>query len=274
MNDDLGNRLKNNYEDRTRYFLPRRTHTIIRIDGKAFHTFTRGFERPFDQRLMTAMDLTTVELCKSIQGAKLGYVQSDEISILLTDFTSVQTDAWFDGNIQKIVSVAASIATSAFNKILLNQMITDKAVYGVVPVTVEFLENIKTAQFDARVFTIPDSINVENYFIWRQQDASRNSVQMVARSLYSHKECENKNNAQLQEMIFAKGQNWNDLPAGEKRGRLIAKEHYLVPIARPNSDSENKGTGVWRSRWVATGAPMFTQDRHILQNLIPKIGEE
>src|SRR5579871_2024133 len=104
--DPLGERIKENYENRTRMSVPRRTYTIIRLDGKAFHTYTKGFARPFDQLLMNVMDRTAAKLCESIQGAKLAYVQSDEISILLTDFETEQTDAWYDGNIQKIASIS------------------------------------------------------------------------------------------------------------------------------------------------------------------------
>ena len=111
MKDDLGTRMKTQYEQRTRTWLPRRTYTIIRLDGKAFHTFTRGMERPYDERFMNAMDYTAMHLCLDIQGAVMAYVQSDEISILLTDFDKITTDAWFDGQVQKIVSVSASMAS-------------------------------------------------------------------------------------------------------------------------------------------------------------------
>jgi tRNA(His) 5'-end guanylyltransferase len=234
MKDDLGNRMKKQYENRTRISLPRRTYSIIRIDGKAFHTLTKKMkcERPFDYSFMNAMDETAISLCKEIQGAKFAYVQSDEISILLTDFEKITTDAWFDGNIQKITSVSASIATAKFNNII-------------------FEENSSLlAYFDSRVFTIPDHYEVENYFIWRQQDATRNSVQLVAQSLYSHKELYKKNQNELQDMIHARGQNWNDYPIGAKRGRFI---QY----------SDNG--------WSTIDPPIFTQDREFLRNLIPKI---
>ena len=115
MKDALGSRIKENYEGRTRYFLPRRTYTIIRLDGKAFHTFTRQFKKPYDLDLMEIMNCTAISLCSQIQGAKFAYVQSDEINILLTDFENLSTDAWFDGNIQKITSISSSIATASFN---------------------------------------------------------------------------------------------------------------------------------------------------------------
>lgn len=274
-NDELGSRMKENYENRTRLFLPRRTYTIIRLDGKAFHTFTKGFKRPFDFDLMAIMDATAAELCKSIQGVKFAFTQSDEISLLLTDFESDKTDAWFDGNIQKIVSVSASIATAAFNKALLLQTVK---VTGHNLVTVDFLEQMKVAHFDSRTYTIPDKNEVANYFIWRQQDATRNSIQMGAQALYSHKELNGKNTSILQEMMFQKGINWNDYPSSAKRGRCVIKEMYS---AKAEGDPRETGGGplwVWRSKWsILTGmsdspeTPIFTQEPAFLRNLIPSM---
>jgi tRNA(His) guanylyltransferase len=256
MKDQLGDRMKERYEDRTRYLLPRRTYTIIRLDGKAFHTFTRGFDRPFDTDLTSIMDETARVLCKEIQGAKLAYVQSDEISILVTDFEQPNTCAWFDGNIQKMVSISAAIATATFNREVYFRA-EEPVIFK------KFLEkdgNPKTAYFDSRVFTVPDPIEVENYFIWRQNDATRNSIQMAARSMYSHKECDNKNTSQLQEMVFQKGQNWNDYPDGFKRGRCIVK------VARTRNMN---GLVIARSEWEAVDPPIFTQDRNFLRSRIP-----
>jgi len=233
--DSLGDRMKEFYENRTRNFLPRRTYTIIRVDGKAFHSYTRGLVRPFDEKLVNDMDETACYMCKNIQGAKFAFVQSDEISILLTDFEGLTTDAWFDGNIQKMASISASLATAKFNELRPN----------------------KIALFDSRVFTIPSDIEVENYFIWRQQDTTRNSISSVAQSMFSHRELENKNTDQMQEMCFQKGVNWNDFSAKLKRGRLIVKQDY-------------EKEGATRSKWVSVEPPIFTQEREMLKGLIPK----
>jgi tRNA(His) guanylyltransferase len=232
--DSLGDRMKEFYENRTRNLLPRRTYTIIRVDGKAFHTYTRGLERPFDMQLIADMDATACYMCKNIQGAKLAFVQSDEISIVLTDFDKLGTAAWFDGNIQKMASVSASLATAKFNQ----------------------LRPDKIALFDSRVFTIPSAIEVENYLIWRQQDTTRNSISSVAQYLYSPKELHGKDTDTMQEMCFQKGVNWNDYEAKLKRGRLIVKETY---------DKE----GATRTRWVSIAPPIFTQERELLADLIP-----
>ena len=228
MHDALGDRMKRQYESRARYLLPRRTYTVVRVDGKAFHSFARHCAKPFDDALMAAMDATAVYLCAHAQGSQWAFVQSDEISVLLTDFDKTTTDAWFDGNVQKIASISASIATAGFR---------------------HSYPYAYPALFDARCFTIPDPIEVENYFVWRQQDATRNSIQMVAHSLYSHGELNGKNVNEQQEMIFARGVNWNDYPARYKRGR--------VAVYRDTA-------------WVIEEPPVFTQDRTYLTALVPR----
>lgn len=250
-NDQLGQRMKEQYENRTRYFLPRRTYTIIRLDGKAFHTFTRGMKRPYDEDLMEVMDETSRFLCENIQGSQMAYTQSDEISILLTDFEKTTTDAWFDGNIQKIVSVSASIATARFNNLIHRRHIVDMD---------------KLAFFDSRVFIIPDPIEVENYFIWRQKDAVRNSIAMTAQSLYSHKQLEGKSSSDQQEMIFQKGQNWNNMPEGFKRGRTITYD-----LIKEDWDAEPGK--ILELGWKLS-TPDFLKERETLRDMIPKIINE
>lgn len=205
MFDNLGDRMKRNYEDRAKTYLPRRTNTIIRVDGKAFHTFTKNCKRPFDDILIEAMDITAYHVALELQGCKLAYVQSDEISFLLTDYDSLQTDAWFNGNVQKICSVAASTTSSLFNWF--------------------YRPAGRPAIFDARVFTIPELSEVSNYFLWRSNDATRNSISMVAQSLYSHSELQYKSCNEMQEMIFQKGTNWNDISPRKKHGGLVIREN-------------------------------------------------
>jgi tRNA(His) guanylyltransferase len=221
--------MKRQYEDRTRMMLPRRTYTILRVDGKSFHTYTKGCDKPYDQRLSDAMDAAAGALCREAQGARFCYVQSDEISALLTDFSDIKTEAWFDGNLQKVVSVAASTVTEAFNR--------EHGWHG-------------RAVFDGRAFTIPDPVEVENYFIWRQQDAVRNSIQGLAQAHFSHKQLHGLNVNELQEILFReKGINWNDSPIDQKRGRII----------RYHAD---------RGWLVDREPPTFTQDRDYLRSLI------
>jgi tRNA(His) guanylyltransferase len=249
-NDQLGKRMKEQYESRTRTWLPRRTYTIIRLDGKAFHTYTRGMKRPYDEGLMRVMDRTTKFLCEEIQGCKFAYTQSDEISLLLTDFETITTEAWFDGQVQKIVSVAASMATGKFNQEMLGEIIFSPDVD--VADTIFTMASQPLAFFDARAFTIPDPIEVENYFIWRQKDAVRNSLSMHAQSLYSHKELHGKSQADMHDMIHDAGENWDDLPNGFKRGRSFLKRE---------------------GSWVLE-CPDFLKDRDVFRSWIPKITYE
>jgi tRNA(His) guanylyltransferase len=272
--DALGSRMKENYENRTRIQLPRRTYTIIRIDGKAFHTYTRGLQRPFDEGLIADMDETAIYLCKNIQGAKFGFVQSDEISILVTDFDTLTTDAWFDGNIQKIVSISASMATAKFNQLRMTRIIKNSirvegdGIVHITPYEKEIL-NMKLAEFDARTFTIPSSTEVANYMIWRQVDTVRNSISSVAQSLYSAKELHGKNTNDMQEMIFQKGINWNDYDPKYKRGRFIFKQ--VVELETEFIDAEKKQDSYIRHRWVSDECPTFTQNIDFLYGFIPEM---
>ncbi len=241
------------YESVTRGVLPLRTYTLIRVDGRAFHQFTRGLKRPFDPALSHAMDQTGLYLCEEMSGVKFGYVQSDEISLLLTDFDGPQTQAWFGGVIQKMASLASSLATVKFNE------------FNLVP--------DRKATFDARVWQIPSPTEVENYFIWRQQDASRNSVAMATRSLYSHKEVDRKSVKEQQELMWKKGVNWNDYPVGFKRGRALQKVTAIEEVSYIDKRTGEKRTtsGVERSRWVVVDPPVFTAERAYLQDIIPSL---
>jgi tRNA(His) guanylyltransferase len=283
MNDALGDRMKEFYENRTRTYLPRRTYTIIRIDGKAFHTYTRGLKRPFDEGLIQDMNETTKFLCQNVQGVKLGYVQSDEISLVLTDFENLNTSAWFDGNIQKIVSIGASLSTSRFNQIRLARYMEEAGIV-VIP---EDIRNYKMAQFDARTYSIPSRKEVINYLIWRQQDATRNSIQSVAQSLYSHKQLNGKDGDELQELIFQKGQNWNSYPIGQKRSRMILKSYTLVDSTKEKYEKAKDKTGwvirgddatgridgyqITRSVWSVVDPPIFSQAKDFLKEIIPNL---
>lgn len=269
-NDALGDRMKEFYEDRTRIKLPRRTFTIIRIDGKAFHTYTKGLTRPFDDGLIEDMNATTAYLCKNIQGAKFGYVQSDEISLVLTDFDDLGTHAWFDNNLQKMVSVAASMATAEFNRLRMMRLMRNSQIF----LEPEHIKAMRMAEFDARAFQIPFIDEVENYFIWRQQDAVRNSISSVAQSLYSTKELHGKKTSDMQELIFQKGINWNDYDFRLKRGAVIAKVE--VPVIAKTMEYVNDGKTytidsaqvVMRNKWQVVETPTFTQDRFFIRGLL------
>jgi tRNA(His) guanylyltransferase len=195
MTDSLGDRMKNNYENVTRNYLVRRMPVIMRIDGKSFHTLTRSCKKPFDIDFSNAMLTAANNILLEAMGAKLAYVQSDEISVLLTDYDNLESEAWFNNNIQKLCSVSASMAAVLFSNAFK-----------------------KNGYFDCRVFNIPKE-EVNNYFIWRQQDWMRNSLQMLARSYYSQEQLHNKNTVQMHDMLMEKGVNWAKLePARWKNG--------------------------------------------------------
>lgn len=245
------------YEQAARTVLPGRMPAVIRVDGKAFHTYTAGCTRPYDTRLIDVMDLTAIELCKNIQGAQIAYVQSDEISILINNYKTFDTQGWFDNQVQKMVSVAASVAAATFtaNSYKIWEEPRPKFIQDMNPPSSTY--NIKPAFFDARVFILPEK-EVCNYFIWRQQDASRNSIQMLARSLYSSKELFKKNSSDLQEMCHQKGKNWNNEETRYRRGRCITK--FTTSVAMPPSNEL-----VVRSKWdVDNEIPIFSQDREYI----------
>lgn len=255
--DSLGDRMKGHYEARTRVLLPRRTFVMIRVDGVCFHQYTRGCERPYDLGLMEDMDRTALALCRNIAGAQLAYVQSDEISVLLTDFGSTQTEAWFDNSLQKLVSVSASLATVHFNQARRERS----------------PEQTKLACFDSRAFTIPDPVEVENYFVWRGQDATRNSISMTAQAHFAHERLQGKTANELQEMLWQeKGLNWNDTPGGFKRGRCVVKRSVVddVDFEDKRTGETRRAEGVERRVWEVVVPPVFTQDRLWLQSHIPR----
>lgn len=252
-NDSLGDRMKG-YEGVSRYELMRRTPVIIRIDGKAFHTWTRQLKDiddglkndPFSVMMNQAMVKTTKLLVENIQNAKFGYTQSDEISILLNDWTKHETDQWFAGGVQKIASVAASMATAYFNQAI-KELDPFKSVEG-----------LKPAFFDARVFNVPMN-EVTNYFIWRQQDASRNSVQMLARYHFSHQELRNKSNSDIQDMLMRVFKvNWNDLDTWKKRGTGIVRFSEPEITWRALQDKSNRVVADYE-------IPIFTKDRDYIE---------
>ena len=260
-NCQIMQRMKKNYETRSRTFLTRRTPVVIRLDGKAFHTYTRGLNKPFDEGLIEDMAETAKFLCSEIHGAKLAYTQSDEISILLTDYDNLGTDAWFDYSVQKMTSISASMATAKFNQLRAVRALSNK-VYSSNFESWKQVMALTQAFFDSRVFNIPKE-EVGNYFLARQKDAVKNSVAMLAQSLYSHKELFKKNGSDMQDMCFEKGHNWNDLHWSKKRGSTIEKRMYEKSLVHysPKEIMELKETPM-RSRWETIETPMTFNEEY------------
>ena len=236
VNDALGDRMKE-YECRNQYFLQRRTPVILRIDGKAFHTFTRGFQKPFDEVLGNAMVRTMEYLCQNISGCVFGYVQSDEITLVLQDYRKLNTDAWFGYRTDKLCSIAASMATMAFNIYYLEEIdnYTVKPNLDANRLKTYYMALKHGAMFDARCFNIPKE-EVCNCIYWRQLDATRNSIQMVGQANFSHAELQGKSCNEIQDMLHEqRGINWNDFPTRWKRGVAWTKTNgtdYEMPILR------------------------------------------
>lgn len=197
MPDTLGDRIKR-YEKVSDHKLVPRSCLFIRVDGKAFHTFTRGCDKPFDQKLIDAMATAAADTAAEMGGFKLAYMQSDECTFMLTDFDSLQTQGWFGYELNKVVSISASMFTAYFNR-----------AYGST-----------NAIFDSRAFVVPES-DWPNAFIWRQRDWERNSIQMLARAHFSHKECQNKKVPELHDMLHDRGVNWAKLSGQLKNGTFI-----------------------------------------------------
>lgn len=279
VHDDLGKRMKEFYEQVPKTKLVRRMPVAIRIDGKAFHSFTKGFERPFDDVLIKSMQETTKYLCENIQGCVLGYTQSDEITLVLVDYKNLNSSAWFDYEVQKMCSISASMATMAFNRFF-KQAMTEwwNSTIDALDITASkddqrFKEADKLlttyanavnkgALFDARVFNVPKE-EVTNLIYWRQLDATRNSIQMVGQANFSHKELHGKSCNMIQDMLHEqKGINWNDFPTHKKRGTCVIKKMAGA--------LDEFGAPVVRSQWVVdTEIPIFKgEDRKYIDRLI------
>lgn len=280
---DLAKRMKD-YEIRDRYFLQKRIPVAIRVDMRAGHTFTKGFERPFDKVFMKSMQETAKYMCENIGNAKFAYVQSDEITIILVDYDTLETDGWFNYRTDKLCSISASMATMAFNKYFAQEV--DK--WGAETFGYEWYEGgtndsevintpewklagiyskaiDKGAMFDARCFNIPKE-EVANLIYWRQLDAARNSVQMVGQANFSHSELQGKSCNIIQDMLLTqKDINWNDFPVPCKRGTACRKVAREVNIA---------GTIDTISTWeLDFDMPILKDDWNYVNDLI-FVGEE
>ena len=252
--DSLGDRMKSNYENRAKYTLTRRTPVIIRLDGKAFHTFTKHLKKPYDLIFHDAMDATLKYLCENIQGCKFGYTQSDEITLAITDFDTLDTDAWFDYEVQKMCSISASMATFAFNRAF-SLGVSRYMFCATEGEETDYINALECAvarggMFDARCFNIPED-EICNNFIWRQNDATRNAIRMLGYCHYSSKALEGVDNDKLQDMLFTeKGINFNDMPIEFKRGVCCYRED---------------------GKWVLDKkCPIFTQDKEYITKHIIK----
>ena len=272
VHDDLGKRMKEYYEQIPKTKLMRRCPVLLRCDGKAFHSFTRGFKKPFDDILIKSMQDTMKYLCENIQGCVLGYHQSDEISLLLIDYQTLESQAFFDYEVQKLCSIVASMATMAFNKYFscsvqdfgydccddtFGKEVNAGSEEDYQRFETVYMKKLHNAMFDCRCFNIPKE-EVTNYFYWRQLDATRNSIQMVGQANFSHKELQNKSCNEIQDMLHEqRGINWNNIPTHQKRGSCCIKTKQLV-------------NGIERSKWIVDNEiPIFVNEgRDYIERMI------
>lgn len=271
VRDELGKRMKENYEQIAQTKLMRRTPVAIRIDGKAFHTFTRGFRKPFDEILATTMQDTMRYLCENIQGCVLGYTQSDEITLILQDYATLETDAWFGYKVQKICSVAASMATYYFNHRFMIKV--EDYIDSVMSLQDSDIEEEKEymdalrisrnkgAFFDARCFNIPKE-EVTNLIYWRQLDAMRNAIQSIGQSVFSQKELNNKSCKMIVDMLEEKNIFIEDFNDEYIYGSCCVKTRSNVGI--------DDGTSLFRYIWtIDKNIPIFKEeDRKYIERLI------
>ena len=280
-NSNLGTRMKE-YEKRNQYYLQKRTPVAIRVDGRSFHTFTKEFQRPFDDILIKTMQETAKYMCENMGNAKFAYVQSDEITIILVDYDTLETDCWFNYRTDKLCSISASMATMAFNKYFEKNVREYSYIHYGQLSTIRLTDTYnraidKGAMFDARCFNIPKE-EVTNLIYWRQLDASRNSIQMVGQANFSHKELQNKSCNDIQDMLMLqKNINWNDFPTYQKRGSCVVKSDGNETITEDNIGTDGSVIGTKmtiRSKWIIDKEmPILKgEDRAYVDNLI-YIGE-
>lgn len=228
--------------------VPLNSYTVLQLDGKAFHTFTRGMDKPFDKRFMDAMDSVLLELCRQVGNVKFGFVQSDEISLLLTDFDTPETSMVFNGRVQKIVSTAAGLASA-----VMTRLYPEKKAYAV---------------FDARVFHVSSKMEVLEWFHWRQTDCVKNSVSSAGQAVFTSKELHGKNSMEVKNMLSEAGEPWTRLPEGFKFGRVALRETYLdFRMSRSRSSCIVDMIEVEKVKWSVADA-----DGMFVDTVLPSVG--
>ena len=239
--DELGTYCKELESRGTKEYADKRKPLLVRLDGRAFHTYTKGLKRPYDDRLSNCMLETTKKLIEEFH-PRVGYTQSDEISLLFWADPEYLTSCHpFDGKVQKLTSVLAGLASSVFSL----------EAYKTIPEKREY-----TPHFDARVWSVDSYDDVVKTFVWRMIDARKNSVTMAAQSVYSHKELLNIHTDQKLIMLKDKVINWNDYPDFFRTGVFFKRKSVDVLLSNkdrmkiPEEHRPKEGETVKRSRII------------------------
>lgn len=237
------------YQKEYDYRLPKKSYTILQLDGRAFHTFTKGMEEPFDDRLIESMNAVAIAVLTEVSNAKFAYVQSDEINILVTDFDTETTQAYFSNRIQKVTSISSSVASATMSRLYPEKNL---------------------ALFDARFFAVPDKHAAEEFFLWRQVDAIKNSIQSVGQSVFTEKELFQKKGTDIKEMLKEAGIPWEAFSLEKRQGRIVKKEEQEAVISYVHKRTLKTHTvNAITSSWVASEAPSFSET-NFLEELIPE----
>ena len=269
----LGDRMKK-YEDVSRFYLTPKQPAIVRVDGRAFHTYTKQkwCKKPYSDILIRAFQRTTLKVCEETMNVCFAFHQSDEVSFLLKDYERKEQQQLFGGNIQKIATTFASKFTAHFNQIMIDELRPD---YND--------EYPALGEFDARVFTAPLH-EATNYFIWRQQDWIKNSITQYSMSFFSDKQLHNKNSDEKKKMIIEKGEKaWDDLENHLKYGTFFRKEKVELKLNEVSEDQRkyiNKTElveipeYVVRNRWMCDfNSPILLNNKEYLEKIVYYIEE-
>lgn len=228
------------YRGLTNYKLLPGSYVIVMLDGRSFSKLIKNkFNKPFDDNFIDMMNETAKYVCENVQGCKLAYVQSDEISLVLTDFDTPTTDAFFGYRLCKMQSIIASLATAKFNQLMLSHNLEKHSYDALLEDGADTLYSVKDAiravdnatlyQFDCKCWNVPNINDVFAWFLYRQIDCVRNSKQQTAQTYLPHKMLLNLDtDAQLGLLIEEKGIDWNCYPMGHKYGRFLWKDKVLM----------------------------------------------
>lgn len=247
--DTLENRMLY-YRGLTDYKLIPKSYVILMLDGRSFSKFCKKFNKPYDVDFIGMMNETAKHLCKNIEGCKFAYTQSDEISLVLTDFDTPLTESWFGYRLTKVLSIAASIATSKFNQLMVLRALETPCSPNDMK---DIIKDIKLAEFDCKAWNVPTYNDVFAWFLYRQIDCVRNSKQMLAQTFFSQKELNGLHTDEcIKKVKDELNVGWDDFNEGMKYGRFVYKKQVFK--------ATEEGTRYCRNEWCAIEAfPLFEE---------------